>query len=110
MKTFSKKTPEAKAHYTNRNIVLHELIGLKVEVLESPEKQRRHMKGIVIDETKNMLYIKKYDESVVAMPKSCSKFAFISGRKRFIVRGAEILFRPHERIEKGLKFYKARSA
>lgn len=93
--------------YNNRNIVLHELIGLKAEVVKSSDKFQKGIKGIVIDETKNTITILT-KEGERRISKKISRFKFIADKNTFIVDGNEIAFRPYERIEKGLKYYKRR--
>ncbi len=96
--------------YNNRNIVLHELIGLSVKVIKGPYAGRRgSLKGTVINETKNTLVIETR-HGAKTVPKTGSVFAFDVGTRSFVVDGKEISFRPYERTEKALKFYKARSA
>ncbi len=94
--------------YNNRNIVLHELIGLRVNVVKSRDKKQVGTSGKVIDETKNTLVIETEDRTVQVV-KAASAFRFYFGRKSFLVGGEEINFRPHERLEKSLKYYKRRS-
>ncbi|MDE1860918.1 MAG: ribonuclease P protein subunit [Candidatus Micrarchaeota archaeon] len=93
--------------YDNKNIVLNELIGLRVKVVKSLDKKQAGTSGTVIDETKNTIVIeaRKGTKKVI---KKISVFKFYSGKHAFIVDGKEINFRPDERIEKGLKFYKRR--
>ena len=93
--------------YDNRNIVLNELIGLKAKVIKSTDKQQKGICGMVIDETKNTLVIDT-DSGKKRVVKKASVFRFYAGRMSFVVDGEEISFRPHERIEKSMKFYKAR--
>lgn len=93
--------------YDNKNIVISELIGLKVRVMKSLDKRQVGIQGTVIDETKNTLVIEANKE-IRRIIKKISVFKFYAGKKTFIVDGEEINFRPHERIEKGLKFYKRR--
>jgi ribonuclease P protein subunit POP4 len=95
------------AEYNNKTIVLHELIGLKVEVFRSNDSSMEKMKGIVIDETKNTFLVRTPlgDKRI---PKSTSTFKFLFGRNKFIINGEEICFRPYERLEKSFKFYKRR--
>jgi ribonuclease P protein subunit POP4 len=93
--------------YNNKNIVLHELIGLHAEVIWSKEKSQKGIKGTVVDETKNTLTILTKDGEKI-IPKKISRFKFIADKNRFIVDGKEIAFRPYERLEKGLKYYKKR--
>lgn len=95
------------SYYNNKNVVLHELIGLNVKVLKSKDKDQKGLEGTVIDETKNTLIVKTKN-GIKNLVKIMSVFRFSIDGKRFIVDGAEINFRPYERIEKGLKFYKRR--
>jgi ribonuclease P protein subunit POP4 len=97
------------SEYNNRNIVLHELIGLNVEVVESSDLEQIGLKGKVIDETKNLLLIEAHGR-MRRLVKKVSTFRFSVGRKRFVVKGVEINFRPSERTEKALKFYKRRAS
>ncbi len=94
--------------YNNKNIVLHELIGLEAEVIDSRDSSQIGTKGRVINETKNLLYL-RHDSKVNMVVKKISVFRFTYGNDSFIVKGEEINFRPHERTEKALKFYKRRA-
>jgi ribonuclease P protein subunit POP4 len=93
--------------YDNKNIVLHELIGLRARVIKSLDKKQEGTSGTVIDETKNTLVLER-DGAIRRIIKKISVFKFYKGRKSFTVKGEEINFRAHERTEKGLKFYKRR--
>ncbi len=95
------------AEYNNKSIVLHELIGLKVEILKSKDSSMEGIKGLVVNETKNTLLVRTVcgDKRV---PKITSTFKFLFGRNKFTVNGEEICFRPHERLEKSFKFYRRR--
>ncbi len=93
--------------YDNKNIVLNDLIGLKARVLKSLDKKQRGLSGIVIDETKNTLVMETEKGSKRVVKKS-SSFRFYFGGKHFDVDGNEISFRPVERTEKALKYYKRR--
>ncbi|MDE1768055.1 MAG: ribonuclease P protein subunit [Candidatus Micrarchaeota archaeon] len=94
-------------NYTNRNIVINELIGLKARVMSSIDKKQRNISGIVIDETKNTIVLDT-QSGMKSIIKKISVFKFYTGSDSFTVRGEEINFRPHERIEKAMKFYKSR--
>jgi ribonuclease P protein subunit POP4 len=95
------------SYYTNKNIVLHELIGLRVRVRESRDSLREGLSGSVINETKNTLVVDTGD-GIERIPKIGSVFIFYVGNKSFIVDGREILFRPYERIKRGAKFARKR--
>ena len=93
--------------YDNKNIVLNEFIGLKVLVLKCIDKNQKGISGVVIEETKNLIKIRT-GKDVLSLIKKNTKFRFYHGKKYFDVEGKEINFRPDERIEKGLKYYKRR--
>lgn len=93
--------------YNNKNIVINELIGLKTKVVKSLDKEQQGITGTVIDETKNTLVVET-KEGRKSIIKRISTFIFYSGRNSFTVKGEEINFRPHERIERSMKFYKSR--
>ena len=94
--------------YNNKNIVLHELIGLKVEVVKSLDAYQKGIKGKVVDETRNTLLVFTDEGRRKRVLKNISTFKFIAGKNRFIVPGEEIRFRPFERTEKGMKYFKRR--
>jgi ribonuclease P protein subunit POP4 len=94
--------------YNNKNIVMHELIGLEVEVVNSSDTSQIGTCGTVVDETKNTLLVKTKDGTKRVI-KKISTFKFVADKDKFIVDGEEINFRPHERIERGLKFYRKRA-
>ncbi len=93
--------------YNNKNIVLNELIGLRVRVLSCLDKKQVGLQGTVIDESKNTLVVDTGTQ-LKRLVKATSTFRFYAGRKSFKVSGLEINFRPEDRIEKGMKFYKKR--
>ena len=94
--------------YNNKNIVLEELIGLRVSVYKSVDQKRAGIKGHVFKETKNILQIKCKDGSVKTIPKKGATFKFHILKNSFKVKGEEIGFRSYERTKKSLKFYRIR--
>ncbi len=94
--------------YNNKNIVLHELIGLDAEVINCRDRSQVGIKGRVINETKNLLYL-RHDSKINKVVKKISVFKFTHGSESFVVDGEEISFRAYERTEKALKFYKRRT-
>ncbi|MDE1856911.1 MAG: ribonuclease P protein subunit [Candidatus Micrarchaeota archaeon] len=84
------------------------MIGLEAEVLNSSDRHQIGIKGKVVDESKNTLSI-YVDGKLKRIIKKNSVFRFSVGKRRFVVDGEEINFRPYERIERGLKFYKLRA-
>ena len=80
------------------NLRKHELIGLEVEVLHSTDPSQAHVRGRVVDETRNTLVLEiQGDEKRI--PKHGSRFRFeIQGGLE--VDGEEIRFRPEDRVKK----------
>ncbi len=93
--------------YDNRNIVLNELIGLRARVLSSLDRKQRGLSGTVIDETRNTL-VMETEKGTKRVVKKSSSFRFYLGNRHFDVDGIEINFRPVERTEKAIKYYKRR--
>jgi ribonuclease P protein subunit POP4 len=81
---------------TPETLVYHELIGLHIEV----ESETYAVKGVVSDETKNMLVIRKGDRDV-KVPKACCAFVFtLPDGRRVRVDGTLLASRPEDRIPK----------
>jgi len=85
-----------------RNIIMHELIGLKVKVSESSNPSCIGIEGIVVDETLNTLKIKdKKDGRIKVIPKKNTKFIFETEAKELVeVDGNVIHARPEDRLKK----------
>ncbi len=95
--------------YSNRNIVLAELIGLRARIIRSADSRQKGIVGNVIDETKNTI-VMETAEGKRSFIKGISRFRFYTPDGAFDVEGREINFRPDERIEKAVKYYKRRDA
>lgn len=89
---------------TPKNILQHELIGLKAEVKQAKNKLNEGIKGIVVNETKNMLWIENEKGKIKKIPKKDTIFMFIlPDGKKVLVDGNAILARPEERIKKKVR-------
>lgn len=87
-----------------KNIIIHELIGLEMVVLNHSDPSLIGKRGTVVDETLNLLVVATpFGEKKI--PKKYGVFAFRINTKWTIVRGDEILFRPWERPKRGYKKY-----
>ena len=85
---------------TAQNIGLHELIGLRVRVAESSSLPHKGLAGLVIDETKNTLVIRKgKDEKIVPKKGRVFLFTLPNGEKARL-EGDKIAFRPYDRPKK----------
>lgn len=83
---------------TAKNVLAHELIGLEARVCAGTDKGRMGLKGIVVDETKNVIVIE--DNGVEKkVPKKESSFEFSLGKEKVVVEGKRIMFRPQDRVK-----------
>ncbi len=83
---------------TPENLVRHELIGLRVEVVDSTDPGKEGIQGEVVDETRKTLEIrggKTWD-----VPKEGSVFRFRLEDAETSVQGGLLVGRPEERILK----------
>jgi len=82
----------------NQNLLAHELIGLKVEVMDSTDKTRKGIKGRVIDETKNTLKVECEGKEKVLPKKECV-FGFALHGSIVRVSGEKLCFKPEDRVK-----------
>ncbi len=83
---------------TPKNIINHELIGLEVEVIDAKNLNYKGIKGMVVNETKNMLWIETKD-GIKKVPKKGTKFMFTLSKHKVIVDGNRIAKRPEDRLK-----------
>ncbi|MGI0148323.1 MAG: ribonuclease P protein component 1 [Thermoplasmata archaeon] len=80
------------------NLRKHELIGLRVEVVNATDPSQSHIRGLVVDETRNTLVV-EVEGAEKRIPKQGSRFRFdVQGGIE--VDGEEIRFRPEDRVKK----------
>ncbi len=85
-----------------KNLLQHELIGLKAEVEESSNSNMKALCGIVVDETRNTFVIETEREEEKRIPKDMNTFIFeLNEGVRVRVRGNLLVSRPEDRIKKG---------
>ncbi len=89
-----------------RNIVFHELIGLKVRILKSKVKGYKNIKGKIIDETKNTFLIEKENGKRVRIIKNVCTFVFYLNGKKVKVDGRLLVGNPEDRIKKRIPNWK----
>ena len=80
------------------NLRKHELIGLQVEVVAATDPSQAHLRGLVVDETRNTLVVEVLGAEK-RIPKHGSRFRFeVQGGME--LDGEEIQFRPEDRVKK----------
>jgi ribonuclease P protein subunit POP4 len=88
---------------TPKNLINHELIGLKAEVIESSNKFQTGISGLVVDESKNTLTIET-DKGIKKIQKRGTVIIFQTpDGKKVKVSGNKIVARPEERIKLKVK-------
>jgi len=80
-------------------IVKDELIGRYVTIKECTDPTWINLSGKIIDETKNTFLIKIGNENK-RIAKNTAKFEFEYERKKTIVDGKRLLYRPEDRVKK----------
>jgi ribonuclease P protein subunit POP4 len=85
---------------TPKNLVRHELIGLKVKVVKSTEKTQRGLTGVVIDETYNTLKIETRKGEKTVIKSNCVFIFTLPDKTKVQVDGKVLVGRPENRIKK----------
>jgi ribonuclease P protein subunit POP4 len=90
---------------TPQNLVRHELIGLKVRIPDSSDKEIAGMEGVVVDETRNTLVIETgRGEERTLIKGQCVFSFFLPETKKWVrVEGDVLVARPEDRIKKKLR-------
>jgi len=84
---------------TPQNILRHELIGLTVKVMRANNPMIEGIRGVVVDETKNMLMINAKSRRVM-IPKNVATFRFDLPRGiRVDVDGERLVAKPENRLK-----------
>ena len=73
----------------------HELIGLEAKV---KGKSRDSLKGLIVDETKNLVVLET-EQGIKKVPKTEASFEIALGKEKVLISGKSILARPEDRIK-----------
>jgi ribonuclease P protein subunit POP4 len=81
------------------NILRHELIGLNVKIVRSPNRSILGRSGLVVNESKNMLTLSKKGRKVL-IPKGVATFRFkLADGRQVDVDGSRLVGRPESRLK-----------
>ena len=84
---------------TPQNILRHELIGLSVKVVRARNSAVRGFRGVVVDETRNMLTLTSKRRKIM-IPKNIATFQFnLPGGVRVHVDGERLVAKPENRLK-----------
>ena len=87
---------------TPRNLIRHELIGLRVRIKKSTDPTLKRRGGIVIDETYNMLKIETRKKEIWVPKRNCVFIFTLPDKTKVEVDGNLLVGRPEDRIKKKL--------
>lgn len=87
---------------TPENLIRHELIGLRLKVIESSNKKNVGISGKVIDESRNVIVIEG-GKGEVRLAKEHNVFVFSLGKQKVRIDGEILVGRPEDRIKKKFK-------
>jgi len=88
---------------TPRNILRHELIGLDVLVARASNPDHTGVRGLIVDETRNMLTIRT-SQGVKHIPKKYSVFRLkLPDAATIEVDGSALVMQPDKRISMRIK-------
>ena len=89
---------------TPYNLLRHELIGLKTEVVGSPDKNQVGLTGEITGETKNTITLKTKEHTKKTIQKNQSKLRIQLPQEAVVEISASLLTgRPSERIKKKIR-------
>ena len=83
---------------TKENFIVHELVGLEAEIVESNDRNKKGIKGKVVDETRNLFIIESRGIEK-KVPKKEAKIRLTIGDEKVEVDGKAIIARPEDRTK-----------
>ncbi len=86
-----------------KDIAKIELIGLNVEIINAKNKSLIGIKGRIIDETKNLIFVESTNKKIKKIIKDQVKILLEYQNKKYEINGEILKSRPEERIRKWTK-------
>jgi ribonuclease P protein subunit POP4 len=86
-------------------VYLTEFIGNEITVKKSSNLNNVNIKGKLIDETKNMMFI-KVNKKILKIPKHKTIFTINFGDNSYDIDGDIIIMRPEDRTKEKRRIYK----
>lgn len=77
----------------------NEWIGSKIVVLSSKNVTLNGTSGMIIDETKNLIVVKKEDQKKISLPKKDIVFEIQINDRKQIIKGCDFTRKSFERIK-----------
>ncbi|MEW6295411.1 MAG: ribonuclease P protein subunit [Candidatus Diapherotrites archaeon] len=82
-----------------KNILGHELNGLKINIINSSDPKKIGVNGVIVKETKNTFVIESQGKEKI-VPKKEVLIEFEIQGEKIAVNGKELIARPEDRIKK----------
>ena len=89
---------EKKYYIDEKNLMAHEMNGLKVEVINSSDKNKIGIKGVIVKETKNTFIVESNTKQKI-IPKKEAEIMFFVGKQKIKIKGEKIMEKPENRIK-----------
>ncbi len=85
---------------TRERLLIHELIGLQVEVAQTKDPKKKGLRGRIVDETQHTFKIETAKGEKI-VPKNECAFTFELGEEKMLLDGSELMQNPIERLKSG---------
>jgi RNase P/RNase MRP subunit p29 len=89
--------------YRSREFQVNDILGKKIKIVSGSNKFNINKTGIIVNETKNMIYLLQ-EKSDLEIKKISKKeigiYKVISGSGEYFINGKTLLGRPEEKISK----------
>lgn len=82
------------------NLIQHELIGLKAEVIEGSNPDLVGRKGVIVDETRNTITLSENEELKIIPKKEVTFSITLPQGEKVKVKGRKLVVRPENRVKK----------
>ena len=89
--------------FKSRDLQVQDLLGKKIRIISNSNKFNRYKYGVVVNETKNMIYIqqeKKYAKIKKLSKKEIEVYKITLPTGDYFINGKALLGRPEEKISK----------
>jgi ribonuclease P protein subunit POP4 len=85
---------------TQQNVLAHELIGLRAEIVDSIDPSLKNLQGKIVYETKNLLLINA-NKHIKKIPKNIVRLSLkLPDGYNCVINGSDLLGRPEDRVQR----------
>ncbi len=83
-----------------KDILKHELIGLKAAIVKSKDPNMLQVKGVIVNETQKTIALRCGEKTIITAKKDNTYRITLMDKKEVEIRGKLLYGRPEERIKK----------